>query len=239
MNFERGMREYRNDPYSSEHFGNANEKPNAQDVNKPNNCSDPDVLIKPISFSDDYWKNKVVIGCTVAVAIEVLIVLLMVMYWEQIRWTLRKLTCPCDYLYHRRHEPMHRQDAIYETNIDVESDDSLPIDQEMQIYAPSSHSNSADGSDHDRGHASANALHGYSQIGFPSLLARNGSSHCTIDGDDGDDEEIDDGRTCSLIKPLESNHSYRPTVYSFEEGDLMQVHAIVHNCSSNSLSSNT
>lgn len=59
------------------------------------NDLDPDVLIKPIPFSDDHWKNKVVIGCTIAVAIEVLIVLLMVMYWDQIRWTLRKLTCPC------------------------------------------------------------------------------------------------------------------------------------------------
>lgn len=231
VDFDRRMRGYRNDPYSSKYFGNIDDKSNPQDVNKPNNSSDPDVLIKPIPFSDDHWKNKVVIGCTIAVAIEVLIVLLMVMYWDQIRWTLRKLTCPCDYFYHRRHEPMQRQDAVYETNVDVESDDSFPIDQEMQVYAPSGHGNTADGSvsDHDRGQGSSSAMHGYSHVGFPSVLASNSCSQYTTDVDD-DDYEIDDERTYALIEPLQSNISYQPTVYSIEQGNSMQVHAIVHNC---------
>jgi hypothetical protein len=42
-----------------------------------------------------YWRNHIIIGCTVAAAIEVVIVVLIVLYWKQIRWTLRKIVCPC------------------------------------------------------------------------------------------------------------------------------------------------
>ncbi len=57
--------------------------------------SDADVVIQRLPLDEDYWKNQVIIGCTFTVAIEILIVALMVMYWRQIRWTLRKITCPC------------------------------------------------------------------------------------------------------------------------------------------------
>jgi hypothetical protein len=53
------------------------------------------VIARKLPVDEDYWKNHVIVGCTIAVAVEVVIVVLMVMYWRQIRWTLRKLTCPC------------------------------------------------------------------------------------------------------------------------------------------------
>ena len=52
-----------------------------------------DVIVRRLPTDVDEWKNHVIIGCTMAVAIEVTIVVVMVMYWRQISWTLRKLTC--------------------------------------------------------------------------------------------------------------------------------------------------
>ena len=56
---------------------------------------DSEVVMQKLPPDVDNWKNQVIIGCTFTVAIEILIVVLMVMYWQQIRWTLRKLACPC------------------------------------------------------------------------------------------------------------------------------------------------
>ena len=41
------------------------------------------------------WKMKVTMACTIAAAVEIIIVLFMVLYWGQIRWLLRKFACPC------------------------------------------------------------------------------------------------------------------------------------------------
>lgn len=231
LEFHREMRNYRNDPFASESVENTEEQTDANEINKPLNGSDPEILIKPVPFLDDQWKNKVVIGCTIAVALEVLIVLLMVMYWKQIRWTLRKLSCPCDYFQHRRHEPMQRQEPTYETNIDLESDDSLPADQEMQIYAPSSHGDPDDRSIQGRslrgGHGSSSTSHRYSNIGFPSE-ADSRINYYINDGDD-DDDGGEDVRTHSCGETLESSHPQRFSNDVGEQGNMMQVYAIVHN----------
>lgn len=39
VDFDRRMRGYRNDPYSSKYFGNIDDKSNTQDVSRPNNSS--------------------------------------------------------------------------------------------------------------------------------------------------------------------------------------------------------
>ncbi len=41
------------------------------------------------------WKTKIIIACTIAAAVEVVIVIFIILYWREIRWTLRKLYCPC------------------------------------------------------------------------------------------------------------------------------------------------
>lgn len=161
------------------------------EMNRNFNCSDsdPEILMKPIPFTEIEWKNKVVIGCTVAVAIELLIVFVMVLYWKQIRWTLRKLACPCDDFYRRhRHGPLQRREEtnVYETNVD--SDDSLSVDQSLQIYMPSGdeteRTNRVEGqSHHSEGHSSNVE---YSQIGFPSNYDR--YNHYVEEEDD--EEEV-------------------------------------------------
>ena len=43
----------------------------------------------------EHWKTQVVIACTITAAIEIFVVVIIVLYWKQIRWSLRKLQCPC------------------------------------------------------------------------------------------------------------------------------------------------
>ena len=43
----------------------------------------------------EHWKTKIIIGCTVTAAVEILVVIFIVAYWREIRWTLRKFSCPC------------------------------------------------------------------------------------------------------------------------------------------------
>lgn len=43
----------------------------------------------------EIWKSNVIIVCTVTAAVEIVIVVIIVLYWRQIRWTLRKIKCPC------------------------------------------------------------------------------------------------------------------------------------------------
>ena len=42
-----------------------------------------------------HWKTKIIIICTIAAAVEIVIVLFIVMYWREIRWTMRKISCQC------------------------------------------------------------------------------------------------------------------------------------------------
>ncbi|ELU09477.1 hypothetical protein CAPTEDRAFT_200347 [Capitella teleta] len=86
------------------------------------NCSDPDSPSIEVTRPglEHYWRNHIIIGCTVAAAIEVVIVVLIVFYWKQIRWTLRKIICPCTL----RHE---QQDV-------TERDSSPPSDNELNAY---------------------------------------------------------------------------------------------------------
>lgn len=129
---------------------------------------------------------------------------------------------------------MQRQEPTYETNIDLESDDSLPADQEMQIYAPSNHGDPENRSiqgHNSRGHASSSSSHRYSNIGFPSE-ADSRINYYINDGDD-DDDDNDGGegarRTHSAGETPESSHPQRFSADVGEEGNVMQVHAIIHN----------
>lgn len=127
---------------------------------------------------------------------------------------------------------MQRQEPTYETNIDLESDDSLPTDQEMQIYAPSSHADPENRSiqGHSlRGHASSSTSPRYSNIGFPSE-ADSRINYYINDGDyDDNDDEADDQRTHSSGEVLESSHPQQSSADVGEQGNMMQVYAIVHN----------
>ena len=42
-----------------------------------------------------HWKTKIIIICTIAAAVEIVIILFIVMYWREIRWTMRKISCQC------------------------------------------------------------------------------------------------------------------------------------------------
>jgi len=58
------------------------------------NCTDEDgTSVEPISY--DHWKLHIIMGCTVTAAVEFVLIIFIILYWRQIRWTLRKLTCPC------------------------------------------------------------------------------------------------------------------------------------------------
>ena len=41
------------------------------------------------------WKMHIIMACTVAAAVEMVLVIFIILYWRQIRWTLRKISCPC------------------------------------------------------------------------------------------------------------------------------------------------
>ena len=63
-----------------------------------------------VSNTEDehHWKVKVIIVCTIAASVEALIIVFILIYWKDIRWTMRKMYCPCDERRVRRrdHEAM-------------------------------------------------------------------------------------------------------------------------------------
>ncbi|CAD5115710.1 DgyrCDS4655 [Dimorphilus gyrociliatus] len=57
----------------------------------------------PIDDDGLWWKSRVIIACTVIASLEIVIVIVMIIYWRQIRFYFTKIHCPCDdYLYERR-----------------------------------------------------------------------------------------------------------------------------------------
>jgi len=63
---------------------------------------DVEVSVQRIPEYELHWKNQVIIVCTITVAMEMLMIILMVMFWRQIRWTLMKLRCSCVRFYYHR-----------------------------------------------------------------------------------------------------------------------------------------
>lgn len=57
---------------------------------------------------EHHWKVKIIIVCTIAASVEIIIVIFILIYWKDIRWTMRKMYCPCDERRVRRrdHEAM-------------------------------------------------------------------------------------------------------------------------------------
>lgn len=47
------------------------------------------------STDADHWKPKIIVTCTIAAAIEIIVIIFIVMYWREIRWTMRKISCTC------------------------------------------------------------------------------------------------------------------------------------------------
>ena len=45
-------------------------------------------------MDDNYWKVMVIVVCTIAASVELLIVVLIVMHWKKLRWMFRKFQCP-------------------------------------------------------------------------------------------------------------------------------------------------
>lgn len=89
------------------------------------NCTDDDITaIEPVMY--DHWKLHIIMACTVTAAVEFVIIIFIILYWKQIRWTLRKITCPCDDC--RQHEAMEPDQQGQHT--DVQSDEQ----SEAQSY---------------------------------------------------------------------------------------------------------
>ena len=62
------------------------------------NCDyilDYNLNIEPAYSEEDVWKKKLIIGCTVAVAFEIVIVFIIFHFWKQLKVTFSKFTCPC------------------------------------------------------------------------------------------------------------------------------------------------
>ena len=57
--------------------------------------SDPDVEIRPQSLEEQEWKTRVIVVCTVTAATEIFFALFIIVYWKELRWSFRKITCPC------------------------------------------------------------------------------------------------------------------------------------------------
>lgn len=49
---------------------------------------------KQQTMDREYWKVLIIVVCTVAASVEVLIVVCILIYWKEIRWAVRKFKCP-------------------------------------------------------------------------------------------------------------------------------------------------
>ena len=51
--------------------------------------------VRIVPHEDENWKNAIIIACTIMASVEIVIVAFMIAHWKKIRWTLRKMNCPC------------------------------------------------------------------------------------------------------------------------------------------------
>jgi len=95
-----------------------------------------DIADIKVSQAEDkhHWKVKVIIVCTIAASVEIVIVVFILIYWKDIRWTMRKMYCPCD-----EHRVRRRDHEAMEPSGPSPSDsgfqgDDLEQGQQVQTY---------------------------------------------------------------------------------------------------------